>query len=79
VQLSTALLVDLMQRGIPVLLTVHRGGRLYAELTAGPSRFAALRSQQMAFVHDPPRAMDLARSIVEAKLTNQRTLLSATG
>lgn len=79
VQLSTALLVDLMQRGIPVLLTDQRGTRLYAELTAGPSRFAALRSQQMAFVHDPPRALELARSIVQAKLTNQRTLLASTG
>lgn len=79
VQLSTALLVDLMQRGIPVLLTDHRGGRLYAELTAGPSRFAALRTQQMTFVHDPSRALALARSIVQAKLTNQRTLLQATG
>jgi CRISPR-associated protein Cas1 len=79
VQISTALLVDLMERGVPVTLTNQRGSRHYATLSAGPSRFGELRTQQMAFVSAPERALELARSIVEAKLVNQRALLAATG
>jgi len=30
-------------RGIPVMLTNQRGNKHYATLTAGPSRFGALR------------------------------------
>jgi CRISPR-associated protein Cas1 len=36
--MSTALLVDLIERGIPVTLTNQHGSRHYATLTAGPSR-----------------------------------------
>jgi CRISPR-associated protein Cas1 len=79
VQMSTALLVDLLLRGVPVLLTNQRGSRHYATLSAGPSRFAVLRTQQLALVQDPARSLELARSIVQAKLTNQRTVLAATG
>ena len=79
VHMSTALLVDLIARGIPVTLTNQHGSRHYATLTGGPSRFADLRSQQMQFTHTPERALHLARSIVEAKLTNQGTLLQGTG
>jgi CRISPR-associated protein Cas1 len=78
VQMSTALLVDLIQRGVPVTLTNQRGSRHYATLTAGPSRFGELRTQQMAFVNAPNRALELARAIVQAKLTNQRSLLAGT-
>lgn len=79
VQMSTALLVDLIQRGVPVTLTNQHGSRHYATLTAGPSRFGELRTAQMAFVNTPDRALELARSIVQAKLANQRTLLASTG
>jgi CRISPR-associated protein Cas1 len=78
VQISTALLVDLIERGVPVTLTNQHGSRHYATLTAGPSRFGALRTQQMYFVNDPARALELARSIVQAKLINQRWLLTTT-
>jgi CRISP-associated protein Cas1 len=78
VQISTALLVDLIERGIPVTLTNQYGSRHYATLTAGPSRFGELRTRQMQFVNDPRRALELARAIVRAKLTNQRALLYAT-
>lgn len=78
VQISTALLVDLIQRGIPVTLTNRHGSRHYATLTAGPSRFGELRTAQMMFVSAPERALALARAIVRAKLTNQRALLAAT-
>ncbi|MCX7791520.1 MAG: CRISPR-associated endonuclease Cas1 [Chloroflexaceae bacterium] len=38
VQMSTALLVELTGRGIPVMLTNQRGSRHYATLVAIPSR-----------------------------------------
>lgn len=79
VQMSTALLVDLIGRGIPVLLTNQRGSRHYATLTAGPSRFGALRLQQMQRVTDPAWTLERAREIVAAKLLNQRATLAGTG
>ena len=79
VQMSTALLVDLIMRGIPVLLTNQHGSRHYATLTAGPSRFGALRLQQIQHVAAPAWTLERAREIVQAKLQNQRALLSTTG
>lgn len=78
VQISTALLVDLLERGVPVTITNQHGSRHYATLTAGPSRFGELRSAQMQFVGAPAQALELARAIVYAKLTNQRGLLTQT-
>lgn len=79
VQLSTALLVDLLGRGIPVTLTNEHGSRHYATLTAGPSRFGELRSQQLQLLQRAGPTLDLARGIVQAKLANQRALLAASG
>lgn len=79
VQMSTALLVDLLTRDIPVMLTNQRGSRHYATLTAGPSRFGPLRIQQIARVSDPLWALNLARAKIAAKLANQRGLLATTG
>src|SRR5689334_10391006 len=62
VQMSTALLVDLIERGVPVTLTNQHGSRHYATLTAGPSRFGELRTQQMVFVSTTERALELARA-----------------
>jgi CRISP-associated protein Cas1 len=79
VQISTALLADLLERGIPVTLTNQHGSRHIATLSAGPSRFGELRLEQMELVRTPARALDLAKSIVRAKLTNQRALLGRVG
>ncbi|MCS6888243.1 MAG: CRISPR-associated endonuclease Cas1 [Chloroflexus sp.] len=79
VQISTALLVELLGRGIPVMLTNQHGSRHYATLTAGPSRFGALRLRQSQLVVDPAWSLELARGIVAAKLTAQRAVLAATG
>lgn len=79
VQLSTALLVDLLERGVPVTLTNQSGSRHYATLTAGPSRFAELRLRQMQRACEPAWVLDLARALVRAKLANQRALLATTG
>lgn len=76
VQMSTALLVELIGRGIPVMLTNQRGSRHYATLTAGPSRFGALRLAQMQRVNEPAWNLDLARAVVRAKLSNQRAVLA---
>jgi CRISP-associated protein Cas1 len=79
VQISTAALVDLLTRDIPVLITNQQGSTLYASLTRGVSRFGALRTQQMYLVHAPERALALAQAMLTAKLTNQRALLATTG
>lgn len=78
VQISTALLVELTQRGVPVLLTNQHGSRIYGVWNGGPSRFGALRTQQMHVLNDPARVLAIASAIVLAKLANQKTLLAAT-
>lgn len=75
VQISTALLIALLEAGIPVTLTNQRGSRHYATLAPGVSRFGALRTQQMYLVHDPARALGLAQALIAAKLAGQRALL----
>ena len=78
VQISTALLVDLLTTGIPVMITNRQGSRLHVALSNGVSRFGDLRTKQMLFVNDPAQALGLARAIIRAKLRNQRSLLAAT-
>lgn len=78
VQISTALLVDLMAKGIPVFITNQQGSKVYVALAQGVSRFGELRTQQMHLVHTPARALELARAMITAKLTNQRALLATT-
>jgi CRISP-associated protein Cas1 len=80
VQLSTALLIELMERGIPVSLSNKKGSRSYGQIVPpAASRFGALRSQQMFAVHTPETALELARAMITAKLTNQRALLESSG
>jgi CRISPR-associated protein Cas1 len=79
VQISTALLVALIERGAPVTLTNQHGNRHDATLSGGPSRFGELRTRQMALVTTPAAALLLARQVIAAKLHNQRRLLERTG
>lgn len=79
VQMTTAALVDLLLKDIPILITNQQGSKLYVSLTRGVSRFGELRTQQMYLVHTPDRALELARAMVLAKLHNQRALLARTG
>jgi CRISP-associated protein Cas1 len=79
VQMTTAALVDLLLKDIPILITNQQGSKLYVSLTRGVSRFVELRTQQMYLVHTPDRALELARAMVLAKLHNQRALLARTG
>lgn len=78
VQMSTALLVELLQRDIPVMLTNQHGTRHYATIATHPSRFGALRLQQMARVGDADWVVRMAQGIIRAKLLNQRALLTTT-
>ncbi|MBA3944208.1 MAG: CRISPR-associated endonuclease Cas1 [Herpetosiphonaceae bacterium] len=78
VQISTALLVDLIERGVPVTLTNQHGSKYYGSWNQ-QSRFGELRSQQTFLVHTSEQALALARTMIQAKLHNQRALLQSTG
>ncbi len=79
VQISTALMVDLLQRGVPVLYTSRHGGTPYGMVADGPSHMIDLRMKQMVKMLDPTWSLALARAIVAGKLANQRTLLRRAG
>ncbi len=79
VQLSTALMVEFLQRGVPVTYTTRHGGRPYGTAADGPSHMIDLRLKQMTKMLDLRWSLDLARAIVGGKLANQRTLLRRAG
>jgi CRISPR-associated protein Cas1 len=74
VQVSSQALETLASNGIPVaFVTGH--GRYIASLTPPPAKNVGLREAQFRRFADPAEALALARAVVRAKLTNQRTLL----
>lgn len=74
VQISTQALETLAANEIPVsLLTGY--GRFIAALCPAPTKNVSLREAQFRRFADPAEALTLARAVVRAKLTNQRTLL----
>jgi CRISPR-associated protein Cas1 len=74
VQVSTQALETLAMNGIPVaLVTGH--GRFIAAVLPAPAKNVSLREAQFRRFADPADALSLAREVVRAKLTNQRTLL----
>lgn len=79
VQVSTALLISLVERGVPISYTNQSGSRHYCNVAPAVSRFGELRTSQMFAIHTPERALELARAIVAAKLANQRSLLLLAG
>ena len=79
VQISTAMLIDLLERGIPLTITNQTGSRHYATLAPGVSRFAELRTRQLLLLNTPAPALELARAMITAKLHNQRTVLASSG
>jgi CRISPR-associated protein Cas1 len=74
VQVSTAALIFLAQRGVPVIYT-NRSGMYRASVTAGPSNNGALRLAQARVIDDPARALPLVKAVVRGKLHNQAVLL----
>ncbi|MBU6336077.1 MAG: CRISPR-associated endonuclease Cas1 [Chloroflexi bacterium] len=75
VQITTALLIDLIGRDVPVIFTNQRGSRHYATVHAAASRDGALRLQQLALVSDADHTLTTARDVLAAKLHNQQVVL----
>jgi CRISPR-associated protein Cas1 len=74
VQLSTQALECLATLEVPVVyLTGY--GRFVAALQPAPTKNVLLRVNQYRLFGDPQRALSLARAVVKAKVSNQRTLL----
>lgn len=74
VQLSTQALECLTQADVPVVyLTGY--GRFVAALQPAPKKNVTLRVNQYRVFTDPAHALTLARAVVRAKISNQRTLL----
>ena len=74
VQISTQALETLASNEIPVAyLTGY--GRFIAMLNPAPAKNVTLREAQFRRFADPAERLRLAKAVVHAKLTNQRTLL----
>jgi CRISPR-associated protein Cas1 len=77
VQVSTQALETLAANDVSVVfMTSH--GRFIAALEPAPTKNVQLRLNQYRIFSDPSRAFALARSVVRAKVSNQRTLLMRT-
>lgn len=72
VEISTPALVDLMQRGIPVL-HFTRGGWFQGISMGHTHKNVELRMRQFAWAADRNRSLSIARSIVDGKIRNSRT------
>ena len=71
---STALLYDLVQRGVDVVYQ-SQAERFAFRLVGPASKHSALRVRQVQVATDPARALALARPIVAGKLHNQAVVL----
>jgi CRISP-associated protein Cas1 len=74
VQVSTQALETLASHDIPIsYITGH--GRFVGTFQSAPTKNVMLRQDQYRRFSDPAVTLSLARSVVKAKVTNQRTLL----
>ncbi|MBI3408169.1 MAG: CRISPR-associated endonuclease Cas1 [Planctomycetes bacterium] len=74
VQVSTQALECLATLDVPVVYMTGYG-RFIAALQPAPTKNIHLRTNQFRLFADPERALSLAKAVVKAKITNQRTLL----
>lgn len=74
VQVSTQALECLATLEVPVVYMTSYG-RFIAALQTAPTKNVHLRTNQFRLFADPERALSLAKAVVKAKVTNQRTLL----
>lgn len=74
VSLTTATLHALSQRGVGVLY-LSGGGKFISRMEGPEHKHSRLRFAQALFVSDPGRALEVARSMVHAKLANQRAVI----
>jgi CRISPR-associated protein Cas1 len=72
VEITTPALVDLMQRGIPVL-HFTRGGWFQGMSVGHTHKNVELRMRQFAWAADRNRSLSISRSIVDGKIRNCRT------
>jgi CRISPR-associated protein Cas1 len=74
VQVSTQALGTLATLGVPLIfLTLY--GRFVAAAMPALAKNVPLRVNQFKVFADPQRALNLAKAVVKAKISNQRTLL----
>ncbi|MBI4492416.1 MAG: CRISPR-associated endonuclease Cas1 [Chloroflexi bacterium] len=78
IQLSTALLVDLLRRGVEVAF-LSRSGRYYGKASGAPNGGALVRAAQHAYLANPSKAASFASALVCHKLAGQDTHLQALG
>ena len=74
VEISTPAVVELMQRGIPVLHFTH-GGWFEGICLGHTSKNIDLRIRQYEWARDKERSLSLARSMISGKIRNCRVLL----
>ncbi|MCS6897945.1 MAG: CRISPR-associated endonuclease Cas1, partial [Nitrospira sp.] len=74
VQISTQALECLAMLEVPVVF-LSGYGRFIAALQPAPTKNVMLRTHQYRLFSDPQHALTLAKAVVAAKISNQRTLL----
>ncbi|OPY52047.1 MAG: CRISPR-associated endonuclease Cas1 [Methanosaeta sp. PtaU1.Bin112] len=74
VEITTPAMVELMQRGVPVLHFTH-GGWFQGICQGTTHKNVELRMLQFQCAADPKRSLFLARKVVAGKIKNCRTLL----
>ncbi|MCX6678362.1 MAG: CRISPR-associated endonuclease Cas1 [Methanothrix sp.] len=74
VEISTPAVVELMQRGIPVLHFTH-GGWFEGICLGHTNKNIELRIRQFEWAGDPEKSLAIARSMVSGKIKNCRILL----
>jgi CRISPR-associated protein Cas1 len=74
VEITTPAMVELMQRGVPVLHFTH-GGWFQGICQGTTHKNVELRVRQFQCASDPKRSLLLARNVVAGKIKNCRTLL----
>lgn len=74
VEITTPAMVELMQRGIPVIHFTH-GGWFQGICLGTTHKNVELRMRQFEYAMNPQKAIKIARKIVAGKIKNCRTLL----
>ena len=78
VQVTTQAMIELLEAGIPISL-LSRSGELRGRLEPALGKNVPLRLAQFDLYHDTVRSLNVARSLVAAKLTNSAQVLSSFG
>jgi CRISPR-associated protein Cas1 len=74
VEITTPAMVELMQRGVPVIHYTH-GGWFQGICIGTTNKNVELRMRQFEWASNPQRSMQIARGMVSGKIKNCRTLI----